>query len=98
MAQSMTWQTLNSVGNITSLYLYGQFGKPDLLSESIFRAGGSIGIEISNFYDFMTSSSSPMRYANLSQVPLVQLFFEVKTYDPDPDINNTDLPIIIPPN
>jgi len=34
---SKNWQVLNDVNNMTSLYLYGQLNKPDLLSKNILK-------------------------------------------------------------
>ena len=88
----LNWQDLTEE-NITKLYLYGDLNDThDLTSPEIHREGSSndadsaqVNIELNNFYDYMTNPQSPMRYANLSQIPVVDKFFNEK---------NT---IIIPP-
>lgn len=95
---SVNWKDIHSNENITKWYLYGDLeDNHNLLSKEIFRTGISndsdsaqIILEIDDFYDFMTSEDSPMRYANLSQIPVVQEFFNEKTYlDPYPDTSGT---------
>jgi hypothetical protein len=88
----LNWQDLTEE-NVTKLYLYGDLNNThDLTSKDIHREGSAndassaqVTIELNNFYDYMSNPESPMRYANLSQIPIVDKFFNEK---------NT---IIIPP-
>jgi len=89
---NLNWQDLTEE-NITKLYLYGDLNTThDLTSPEIHREGSSndahsaqVTVELNNFYDYMTNPQSPLKYANLSQIPIVDKFFTEK---------NT---IIIPP-
>ena len=89
---NLNWQDLTEE-NVTKLYLYGDLNNThDLTSKDIHREGSAndassaqVTIELNNFYDYMSNPESPMRYANLSQIPVVDKFFNEK---------NT---IIIPP-
>ena len=78
----LNWQDLTEE-NITRLYLYGDLNPlHDLTSQEIHREGSAndagsaqVTVKLNNFYDYMTNDESPMRYANLSQIPIVQKFF-----------------------
>ena len=82
---NLNWQDLTEE-NMTKLYLYGDLNDThDLTSKDIHRDGSAndansvqVSIELNNFYDYMSNSESPMRYANLSQIPVVDKFFNEK--------------------
>ena len=97
--RKLNWQDL-AEENVTNLYLYGDLNEHDLTSKEIHREGDAnsadsvqVTIKLNNFYDYMTNDESPMRYANLSQIPVVEKFFkeEVDTFkqSPYPDISAT---------
>ena len=78
---NLNWRDLTEE-KVTNLYLYGGLNEHDLTSKNIHREGSSndassaqVTIELNNFYDYMTNEESPMRYANLSQIPVVEKFF-----------------------
>jgi len=79
---NVSWRDLNSE-TITNYYLYGQATKPDtLVDDKWIRPGDSndiadatITLRITDLYGFMNDSDAPGRFANGSQIPLIQNFF-----------------------
>ena len=96
---NLNWQDLTPE-NITKLYLYGDLNNThDLTSPKIHREGSSndansaqVTVKINNFYDYMTNPQSPLRYANLSQIPIVRRFFSEKRMYVHPKISPPMLP------
>jgi hypothetical protein len=86
----MSWKDMTA-RNITEWYLYGENEKAPtgdgFLDAKYIRSGKpndsdnpafTIGFTKEDFYDFMTDTSSPTRFASITQIPVVQKFFEEK--------------------
>ena len=91
----MSWKDMTA-RNITEWYLYGEDEKAPtgdgFLDAKYIRSGKpndgdnpafTIEFTKEDFYDFMTDTSSPTRFGSITQIPVVQKFFEEDIDWPD---------------